>query len=103
MFRVGAIISRRFSWRLIILATCFGFVTGVLVMGWRQYPWAIVPLVAASIVVLNPVMDQDLPTLIGLDMLKSPRTYIFVALHIAVVLIAEPYRKAFLSRFLEGR
>jgi len=86
-----------------ILGACIGFPVGVLVIGWRDYPWAAVPIVAASIVVLNPVMDQDLPTLIGLDMLKSARTYISGALIIAAVAISAPNIKAFLNRFSNGQ
>jgi predicted MFS family arabinose efflux permease len=98
-----AIVSRRFSWRLMIVGACLGLVIGPLVIGWREYPWAAVPLVAASIIVLHPVMDQDLPSLIGLDMLKSPRTYIAIALNIAAMFVWLPYITALQDRVLNGR
>jgi hypothetical protein len=41
-----------------------------------QFPWISFALAWAAIVVLHPVMDKEVPTLIGADMLKSVRTYI---------------------------
>ena len=86
-----------------ILGACLGLVIGPLVVGWREYPWIAVPLVVASIIVLHPVMDQDLPRLIGLDMLKSPRTYVAIALQIVAAEVSRPYVKALQDRFLNGR
>jgi len=83
-----------------ILGASLGLITGPLVMGWREYPWIAVPFVAASIVVLYPIMDQDLPSLIGLDMLNSWRTYVAVALIIVAMLVAAPDIKAFTERFV---
>jgi hypothetical protein len=78
-----AIVSRRFSWRLMLLGVAIGALVGPLAMGWRNYPWEALPLVVLAIVVLHPVMDKDVPDLIGPDMLRSPRTYVAVALCIA--------------------
>lgn len=83
-----------------ILGACLGLIIGPLVMGWREYPWIALPFVAASIIVLYPIMDQDLPSLIGLDMLKSWRTYVAVALSIVAMLVAAPDIKAFTERFV---
>jgi hypothetical protein len=71
-------------------------------MGWRAYPWAAVPFVLAAIIVLHPVMNKDLPSLIGADMLRSPRTYIAVALSAAAEIISAPYWKAFQDHFPSG-
>src|ERR1700736_4223258 len=100
---IRAIVSRRFSWRIMILAACCGFAIWIQVMGWREYPWVAVPFVVTSIVVLHPIMDKDLPSLIGLDMLKSWRTYVAVALNIVAVLLSNPIMKAFQDRSFNGR
>ena len=86
-----------------ILGACLGLVTGPLVMGWREYPWIAVPFAAASIVVLHPIMDQDLPSLIGLDMLKSWRTYVAVALNIVAAHVSSPNIKAFTERLVNSK
>jgi hypothetical protein len=72
---VRAIGSRKFSWHLMLLGTCVGFVGGFFHYGWRTYPWAILPFVFLSIVLLHPVMEKDVPSLVGADMLREPRTY----------------------------
>jgi hypothetical protein len=97
-----AIVSRRFSWRLMIVGACTGLIVGPIVMGLRTYPWVSIPFVLAAIVILHPIMDQDLPNLIGADMLKSARTYIAIALLIGAELLSAPYQKAFLARFYAG-
>jgi hypothetical protein len=51
--------------------------------GVSQFPWISAAYVCAAIVVLHPVMDKDLPMLVGSDMLKSLRTYIGAGLLIA--------------------
>ena len=48
-----------------------------------QFPWISAAYVFAAIVVLHPVMDKNLPLLVGSDMLKSLRTYIGAGLLIA--------------------
>jgi hypothetical protein len=77
---VRAIVSRRFSWRLMIIGVCLGFPLGVVQEGWRSYPWLIVPLTLVSVIVLHPIMEKDVPSLIGPDMLSSPRLYVGLAL-----------------------
>lgn len=98
-----AIVSRRFSWRLMILGASLACLIGPIVLGWRAYPWVAIPFVFAAIVILHPVMDKNLPNLIGVDMLKSPRTYIAVALFAAAQIVSTPYVKAVQDRFLHGR
>ena len=90
-----AIVSRRFSWRLMILGACLGCLIGPIVIGWRAYPWVAVPFVFGAFVILHPVMDKDLPNLIGVDTPKSPRTYIAVALFAAAQIVSD--------RFFHGR
>jgi hypothetical protein len=54
-----------------LLGTCVGFVGGFFHYGWRTYPWAILPFVFLSIVLLHPVMEKDVPSLVGADMLRE--------------------------------
>jgi len=42
---IRAIVSRRFSWRLMILGAAVGALVGPFIMGWRDYPWEVLPLV----------------------------------------------------------
>jgi hypothetical protein len=81
--KIQAIVSRSFLWRLMILAAGVRFVVGPPFQGVSQFPWISAAYVSAAIVVLHPVMDKDLPTLVGPDMLKSLRTYIGAGLLIA--------------------
>jgi len=97
-----ATVSRRVSWRLMILGACIGVVVGPILMGWRTYPWISLPFVLAGIIILHPVMDKDLPSLIGVDMLRSPRTYIAVVLFAVAQIAGTPNQKAFLERFLNA-
>jgi hypothetical protein len=66
-----------------ILAAGVRLCVGPPFQGVSQFPWISAAYVCAAIVVLHPVMDKDLPELVGSDMLKSFRTYIGVALLIA--------------------
>ena len=70
MAMFGASVSRKFLWRLMIAAAVCSMLIGPVVMGWHHYPWDTIPLVAAAIIVLHPVMDRDVPEVIGLDMLR---------------------------------
>ncbi len=85
-FHVRAIVSRRFTWRLMILGASAGLIVRPFVYGWRAFPWVAIPLAGCAIVILHSVMDKDLPNLIGVGLLKSPRTYIASALCIAAFL-----------------
>ena len=82
-----AIGSHRFSWHMMLLGTCVGFPLGVFVYGWRNYPWAMLPFVLASIILLHPVMEKDVPSLIGADMLKEPSAYYGLATILIAVVI----------------
>ena len=73
--KIQAIISRRFLWRLIILAVGVRLL-GPPFHGVSQFPWISAAYVCAAIVVLHTVMDKDLPISVGSDILKSFRTYI---------------------------
>jgi len=86
-----------------IAGACIGLVTGPLAMGWHRYPWIAVPFAAVSVVVLHPLMDRDVPNLVDVDVLKSARTYIAIALNIAAVILARPYTEAFQRRILGGQ
>jgi hypothetical protein len=66
-----------------IVGACIGFPLGVLQEGWRSYPWFVIPLTFISIVVLHPIMEKDVPNLVGVDMLSSPRVYVGAALLLA--------------------
>src|SRR5579872_5447749 len=81
--RIEALFSRSFSWRLMLLAAGVTFGVRPLVEGVSQFPWISFACVCVAVVVLHPVMDKDLPTLVGSDMLKSLRTYIGACLLIA--------------------
>ena len=48
-------------------------------------------------------MDRDVPNLVDVDVLKSARTYIAIALNIAAVILARPYTEAFQRRILGGQ
>ena len=50
---------------MMLLGTCVGFPLGVFVYGWRNYPWAMLPFVLASIILLHPVMEKDVPSDLG--------------------------------------
>jgi hypothetical protein len=77
-----------------LLGTCVGFPGGVFYYGWRNYPWAVLPFALASIVLLHPVMEKDVPSLIGADMLREPRTYYGVAtLLIGIVVLIFHFSK----------
>ena len=81
--KIQAIVSRRFLWRLMILAAGVRLLVGPPFQGVSQFPWISAAYVCAAIVVLHPVMDKDLPLSAGSDMLKSLRTYVGAALLIA--------------------
>jgi hypothetical protein len=65
-----------------IVGACIGVPVNLMRLGFRCFPWIAIPFTVTAIIVLHPVMDKDLPTLIGTDMLASPRTYIGVVLMI---------------------
>lgn len=48
-----------------------------------QFPWISAAYLCAAILVLHPVMDKDLPILVGSDIVKSLRTYAGGALLVA--------------------
>ena len=81
--KVQAIVSRSFLWRLMILAAGVRFAVGPPFQGVSHFPWISAAYVCAAIVVLHPVMDKDVPILVGSDILKSVRTYIGAGLLIA--------------------
>jgi len=85
-----------------IVGVLLSLITGPMFMGVRQYPWAAVPFVALAVIVLHPLMNRDVPSLIGTDMLKSPRTYVGIALVIAAELVSAPVMRAFKDRFVAG-
>jgi hypothetical protein len=74
--KIQAIVSRRFLWRLIILAAGVRLLFGPPFHGVSQFPWISAASLCAAIVVLHSVMDKDLPLSVGSDILKSLRTYI---------------------------
>lgn len=80
---IPAIVSRSFTWKLMILGAAVRFIVGPPFLGAPQFPWTSAACVSAAIVVLDPVMDRDLPTLVSSDMLKSLRMYIGAGLLIA--------------------
>jgi hypothetical protein len=82
---------------------CLGVVIGPIVMGWRGYPWISLPPAVAATIIIHPVMDRDLPNLIGADMLRFPRTYIAIVLCAVAQLLAMPKIRDFLARFLSPR
>ena len=99
-----AVVSRRFSWRLMILAARISpLVTITFFTGWQGYPWVVLPFVYTAIVILHPVMDKDVPSLIGLDTLKSPRTHIAAALLVISQILAGPYLRESLERRAQGQ
>jgi len=81
--KIQAIVSRRFLWRLMILAVGVRLVFGPPFQSVSRFPWISAANVCAAIVVLHPVMDKDVPLSVGSDMLKSLRTYVGAALLIA--------------------
>ena len=81
--KIQAIVSRSFLWRLMILAVGVRLVFGPPFQSVSRFPWISAAYVCAAIVVLHPVMDKDLPILVGSDILKSLRTYIGAGLLIA--------------------
>jgi hypothetical protein len=76
-------ISRSWLWRLMILAVAVRLVVGPPFQAFSHFPWISVAFVCAGIVVLNPVMDKNLPISVGSDIIKSLRTYIGTGLFIA--------------------
>jgi hypothetical protein len=86
-----------------IFGALAGLIVGPLFMGIRQYPWVGVPFVALSAVVIHPIMNRDVPSLISLDMLKSARTYVALTLIAVGVLLSAPTLLAFLNRFYAYR
>jgi len=74
-----------------ILAAGVSWGVRPLVQGVSQFPWIPFACNIAAIVVLHPVMDRDLPTLVGCDMLKSLRTYVGAALLIATEVVDSYY------------
>jgi len=90
--KIRAIVSRSFSWRLIIFAGMLNLgITPVLFQDISRYPWISAACWCAAIVVLHPIMDKDVPTMFSSDMLKSPRTYIGTCLFIAAQLVDSYY------------
>jgi hypothetical protein len=87
---------------MVILGACVSLVVGPIVMGWREYPWIGVPFWLASAVAFHPVMDKEVPSLIGLDMLRSWRTYIGILLQVAAWYVTAPYQRAFVNRFMNA-
>jgi len=59
-----------------IAGACIGTIVRLALEGWRNFPYIPMLFVVPAIIVLHPVMNKELPTLVGLDMLRSPRTYI---------------------------
>jgi hypothetical protein len=92
MPQIQAIVSRRFSWRLMIIGACISLPINLAFEGWRSYPWIAIPFTIASIAVLNPVMNKDVPSLVGVDMLSNPRTYV------GAILIAGGFLSIYLTR-----
>ena len=91
---IRAIVSRKFSWRLLIAGTCIGSILGVIVNGWQNFPWMALPFEFFAIFLLHPLMDKDLPNLVGMDLLKSPRTYLALILFAIAQTFEFPYMKA---------
>ena len=87
---IRAIRSRRFSWRLMIAGTCVGLLVSIS-EGLKEFPWVSLTFTFASMVLLHPLMDKDVPMMIGADLLKSPRTYVAVALLIAAYWLGYTY------------
>ena len=100
MFR--AIRSRRFSWRLMLAGTCVGLIVSPFFYGIKGSPWITVPFVLPAIILMHPLMDKDVPTLVGADLLKSPRTYIAIVLMVVAGLLAYPYQKATIDCWIGG-
>lgn len=86
-----------------LLGACAGVIIGPLFVGWRAYPWPALPFALAAIVILHPIMDKDVPSLIGIDMLRSARTYIAIMLFACAQLVATPYQKEFVARIMNAR
>jgi uncharacterized membrane protein (DUF4010 family) len=85
------------------LGSCASVVVGPLILGWHAYPWAATPFVFAGILILHPVMNRDVPTLIDIKMLKSPRTYAAAVLFAVAQILGIPYVKALQEHFLTQR
>ena len=81
--KVQAVVSRSFLWRLLILGAGVRFCVGPPFHGGSRFPWISAAFVCAAIVVLHPVMDKNLPLMVGKDILISMRTYAGAALLIA--------------------
>jgi hypothetical protein len=80
---IPALVSRSFTWKIMIAAAAVRFLLGPPFRGASPFPWISAACMALSIVVLDPLMDRDLPTFADRAMLKSARTYLGAALIVA--------------------
>src|SRR5262245_37318609 len=99
---IPAIRSRRFSWRLMIAAMCVALLISPLSYGLKGFPWISLLLTLTAVVLLHPLMDKDDPMMIGADVVRSPRTYVALALFITAMWLAYPYQKAFSDCWRSG-
>jgi len=81
---------------------CFGLIVGPFFYGIDGYPWITLPFGLPAIILMHPLMDKDVPTLFGADLLKSPRTYIAISLMVVAALLAYPYQKALTDCWIGG-
>lgn len=75
------IVSRRFMWRLMIIATFVGAVAACAEGYWRQA--VVFPFSLGAIIALHPLMDRNLSTFVDRAMFRERRTWICIAFLVA--------------------
>ncbi len=78
--------SRRFIWRIVLIAALVVIVAGLLIAGRRHFPIPAAIVFLVAIRVAHPVMDRDVAPLSG-DLWKSPRLLIAAALLAAAAIL----------------
>jgi hypothetical protein len=72
-----ALVSRRFVWRLTILATVLGVVMALFLRRWDKL--MALPFSVGAIAALHPLMDKNVPTLVDGVMFRQRRTWVGIA------------------------
>jgi hypothetical protein len=85
-----------------LAGACVGLIVGPFFYGIEGYPWISLLFGLPAIILLHPLMDKDVATFVGADLLRSPRTYIAIALIVAAGLLAYPYQKAMTDCWIGG-